>query len=82
MPQQAGNEPPWTRRSLKLRGDVPLRSCPFCSSTELGLYEYTYAKVFAVDCRRCGAQGPRNSSARKAQALWNGRADEAAKGAG
>lgn len=76
MPEQAANEPPWTLRSLNVRGNLRLRSCPFCSSRDLGLYEYTYAKMFAVNCQGCGGQGPRHSSARQAQALWNGRAEE------
>jgi Lar family restriction alleviation protein len=76
MPENATNEPPWTLRSLNLGDNVRLRSCPFCSSKDLGLYEYTYAKLFTVDCRKCGAQGPRHLSARRAQALWNGRAEK------
>lgn len=75
MPERPENEPPWKPLSLELTDNVRLRHCPFCSSRDLGLYEYTYAKLFAVDCRTCGAQGPRHSSPRKAQALWNSRAD-------
>lgn len=77
MPEQAANEPPWTLRSLNVRDNARLRICPFCSSSDLGLYEYTYAKLFAVDCRQCGAQGPRHSSPKQAQALWNCRAEPA-----
>lgn len=75
MPEQAGNEPPWKLLSLDRRDNVRLRDCPFCLSHDLDLYEYTYAKLFAIDCKTCGAQGPRHSSPRMAQALWNGRAE-------
>lgn len=74
MPERATNEPLWTLRSLNVRDNARLCACPFCSSGDLGLYEYPYAKLFAVDCRQCGAQGPRHSSPKQAQALWNGRA--------
>ncbi len=79
MPDRPKNEPPWTLQSLNRREDVRLRSCPFCASSELGLYEYTYAKMFTVNCQLCGAQGPRHSSPRQAQALWNGRAEASSK---
>ena len=48
-------------------------SCPFCTSSDLGFYEYVYAKSFTVICRACGAQGPRRASTSAALALWNGR---------
>lgn len=73
MPDKATNEPPWTLQSLNRRSDVRLQRCPFCSSRKLGLYEYTYSKLFTVDCKKCGAQGPRHPSPQKAQALWNSR---------
>jgi Lar family restriction alleviation protein len=76
MPERPENEPMWTRRSLHLAEDVQLRPCPFCSATNLVLYEYTYAKLFAVDCKDCGAQGPRHSSPRQAQTRWNRRASD------
>lgn len=79
MPDRPKNEPPWTLQSLNLRDNVRLRSCPFCGSGELGIYEYTYAKMFTVNCQGCGAQGPRHSSPRRAQALWNDRAEAAGK---
>lgn len=76
MPERPENEPMWTRRSLHLAEDVKLLPCPFCSATNLALYEYTYAKLFAVDCTVCGAQGPRHSSPRQAQSRWNSRASD------
>jgi Lar family restriction alleviation protein len=75
MADRIKNEPPWTLQSLNRKGNERLRICPFCGSRELGLYEYTYAKMFTVNCQGCGAQGPRHSSPHQAQALWNGRAD-------
>jgi Lar family restriction alleviation protein len=76
MPEHAKNEPPWTLQSLNREGDKDLETCPFCGSRELRLYEYTYAKLFAVDCKRCGAQGPRHPSPRQARLLWNDRSPE------
>lgn len=73
MPERPANEPPWALASLNLVVKGGLRRCPFCSSSELRLYEYAYAKIFAIDCKGCGAQGPRHSSPRRAQALWNAR---------
>jgi Lar family restriction alleviation protein len=73
MPENAKNEPPWTLESLN-RTDLQLDACPFCGSRTLRLYEYAYAKMFAVDCGDCGAQGPRHSSPFEAQRLWNERA--------
>jgi Lar family restriction alleviation protein len=73
MSERPGNEPPWASTSRDHPSDVRLLDCPFCGSRRLGLYEYTYAKLFAVDCKKCGAQGPRHSSPGKAQALWNNR---------
>jgi Lar family restriction alleviation protein len=80
MPERPENEPMWTRRSLHLAEGVELRPCPFCSATKLALYEYTYAKLFAVDCKVCGAQGPRHSSPRQAQSRWNKRAPDSSSG--
>lgn len=80
MADKVTNEPPWTLRSLNLKGGSRLSSCPFCSSRRLGLYEYTYAKLFAVDCRQCGAQGPRHSSPQEAEILWNSRKPESGDG--
>ena len=47
--------------------------CPFCASTNVGFYEYVYAKSFAVACRVCGGQGPHRSSTDEALKLWNRR---------
>lgn len=47
--------------------------CPFCTSSDLGFYEYVYAKTFTVMCEACGAQGPRRASTSEALALWNRR---------
>jgi len=74
MPDRATNEPPWTLASLNMAADVDLRSCPFCGSGKLGFYEYTYSKLFTLNCGACGAQGPRHSSPGEAQTLWNTRA--------
>lgn len=79
MPERPNNEPLWTRRSLHLSDGIKLRACPFCSANNLALYEYTYAKLFTVDCSACGAQGPRHSSPSEAQMLWNCRASEDSK---
>jgi hypothetical protein len=76
MPERPENEPLWTRRSLHLAEGVKLRPCPFCSATDLALYEYAYAKLFAVDCKGCGAQGPPHSSPRQAQSRSNERASQ------
>lgn len=81
MPEAPENEPPWTLHSLNLQSDASLHSCPFCGSRQLGLYEYTYSKLFTVDCKDCGAQGPRHSSPWQAQALWNSRDAEPSKDA-
>jgi Lar family restriction alleviation protein len=74
MPEHARNEPPWALQSLNRTLDAPLEPCPFCGSRDLRLYEYTYAKQFTVDCKKCGAQGPRHASPAKARQLWNRRA--------
>jgi Lar family restriction alleviation protein len=76
MPEHAKNEPPWTLESLNREGSTDLQPCPFCASRELSLYEYAYAKLFTVDCKRCGAQGPRHSSPQHARELWNRRPPE------
>jgi hypothetical protein len=55
MSEHAKNEPLWTLGSLNRR-NVQLDPCPFCGSRQLRLYEYAYAKLFAVDCAGCGAQ--------------------------
>ena len=73
MPEHAKNEPPWTLESLNCK-EVELEPCPFCASRELCLYEYAYAKLFTVDCKKCGAQGPRHASPHQARELWNRRA--------
>lgn len=65
---------PEDARFVPRRRSDRLAPCPFCGSTELGFYEYTYAVHFAVACRECGAQGPSRPEKDKAAALWNGRA--------
>jgi len=80
MPERPENEPMWTRRSLHLAEGNKLRDCPFCSASSAALYEYAYAKLFAVDCQVCGAQGPRHSSPRQAEIGWNKRASRRRKG--
>ena len=76
MPERPENEPLWMRRSLNLTEGVKLRPCPFCSATNLAIYEYTYAKLFAIDCKVCGAQGPRHTSPGEVQIRWNRRASD------
>jgi Lar family restriction alleviation protein len=61
------------RRELAIEGDRP-EACPFCGSGDLGLYEYTYARHFAVACHDCGAHGPRRPDPEEARALWDARA--------
>ena len=74
MPEHAKNEPTWTLQSLNLDGNMRLEACPFCGTLDVHLYEYTYSKLFTVDCQRCGAQGPRRLFPFEAQEEWNRRA--------
>ena len=50
--------------------------CPFCASSDLGFYEYVYARHFTVMCKACGGQGPRRISPDEALQVWNRRASE------
>lgn len=78
MPEHAKNEPPWTLQSLNLEGNLRLKACPFCGSLDLRLYEYTYSKLFTVDCQQCGAEGPRRLLPFEAKEQWNRRAADRA----
>ena len=50
-----------------------LPACPFCAATDLGLYEHTFAKEFAVICHICGAEGPARTDPNEAMRLWSER---------
>lgn len=64
---------PDSRRPAVDEAQEELAACPFCASTNIGLYEYVYAKEFAAACNLCGAQGPCRASPREAGKLWNRR---------
>ena len=48
----------------------PSINCPFCAAATNGAIEID-ANLWAVDCRRCQAIGPRASEASFAVDLWN-----------
>lgn len=62
-----------SRRPMDVDSAIELEACPFCASTNVGFYEHVYARLFAVMCRLCGAEGPRRTSHEEAVRLWNRR---------
>lgn len=66
-------EPGGARRKLEADASLELVACPFCASTNLGVYEHVFAQQFAISCNLCGAEGPRRSSQDEAIRLWNRR---------
>ena len=62
-----------SRRQVEGESAADLVACPFCASTNLGLYEHVYAKHFAVKCNLCGGEGPQRSDPEEAARLWNRR---------
>ena len=69
----ATNEPAWNPNALNHRYDGPLESCPFCASSDVQVYERTYAQEFAFACTQCGARGPGRRSPDQAAEAWNKR---------
>lgn len=61
------------RLAIVVQSGLPLSACPFCTSTNVGFYEYVFAQQFVIMCNLCGAEGPRRSTHEEAAGLWNRR---------
>jgi Lar family restriction alleviation protein len=53
-----------------------LNQCPFCGNTEDNLAlvmgpSFTNPTIAFVECKKCGAQGPREKDPDKATEKWN-----------